>query len=150
MLDSIDLAILKTLQENGRIKRVLLAEKVGLSLPSVSERLRKLEEQKIILGYHAKLDHRKMGKDVTAFINVQIDTSRHYNEFIELAKNNAEILEVHAITGEGSFSLKVRTDNTLSLEKLLSTIQSWPGVLGTRTSIVLSSPKESTSIMLKS
>jgi Lrp/AsnC family leucine-responsive transcriptional regulator len=148
-LDEIDVKILEALQGNGRIRRNDLAELVDLSLPSVSERLRKLEENGIITGYFAKLDYRKLGRDVTAFIAVSIDSSRHYQQFIEHVNHVDEILECHAITGDGSHLLKVRTVNTSSLEKILAKIQAWQGVMSTRTSVVLSSSKESTRIKLE-
>lgn len=147
-IDSIDIAILEKLQENGRTRRNDLAEMVGLSIPSVSERLRKLEEAGYITGYYAKLDHKKVGKDITAFIYVFVDSSRHYPSFVEHAAGTEEIIECHAITGDGSHLIKVRTENTSTLEKLLSKIQSWPGVNGTKTNLVLSTTKESTYIKL--
>jgi Lrp/AsnC family leucine-responsive transcriptional regulator len=143
-LDEIDLKILELLQKNGRTRRNDLAETVGLSIPSVSERLRKLEEGGIIIGYYAKLDPKKLGKDVTAFIRVTVDSSKHFASLIEHANATDDVLECHAITGEGTHILKVRTENTSTLEKLLSKIQAWPGVVGTLTSVVLSSSKETT------
>lgn len=148
MLDDIDLTILDILQKEGRTKRNELAEAVGLSLPSVSDRLRKLEESGIIRGYHATLDALKMGKDITAFIFVTVDSSKHFNAFLEHAKHVDDILECHAITGEGSHLLKVRTANTNSLEKLLAKIQAWNGVVSTRTNLVLSTTKETLSIKI--
>ncbi len=148
-LDETDVRILEILQRKGRIKRSDLAESVGLSLPSVSERLRKLEETGIITGYHARLDHRRLGKETTAFIFVTIDSSRHYPQFLEHAHALDDVLECHAITGEPSHVLKVRTANTGTLEKLLAKIQSWPGVTGTRTNIVLSTSKETSRIRLE-
>ena len=141
-LDDIDVKILETLQRAGRTRRNDLAELVGLSLPSVSERLRKLEENGIITGYQATVDYRRLGNDITAFIVVSIDSSRHYSSFLDHAKGQDEILECHAITGEGTHVLKVRTQNTTSLEKLLSRIQAWTGVVSTRTNLVLSTSKE--------
>ncbi|MDZ7291707.1 MAG: Lrp/AsnC family transcriptional regulator [candidate division KSB1 bacterium] len=147
-LDAIDLQILEVLQSHGRTKRNVLAEKVALSIPAVSERLRKLEERGIIRSFNAVLDAHKIGLEVTAFIFVTAESSTVYPQIIERAAAHEEILECHAITGEGSHLLKVRTQNTLTLEKLLSQIQSWPGVKSTRTSIVLSSPKETTVLPL--
>src|SRR5437867_3077996 len=147
-LDDIDLKILDILQKNGRTRRNHLAGIVELSVPSVSERLRKLERAGYIKGYFASVDPRKMGKDITAFIFVSVDSSKHYQNFIEHAGLTHEILECHAITGEGSHLLKIRTENTTTLEKLLAKIQSWQGVLGTRTNVVLSSPKEHMRIKL--
>lgn len=141
-LDEIDIKLLEVLQKNGRTRRNNLADQVGLSLPSVSERLRKLEESGVIAGYFAKIDPKILGKDITAFIVVSVDSSKHYPQFIEHAHATDEILECHAITGQGSHLIKVRTENTSTLEKLLAKIQSWQGVTGTLTSVVLSTTKE--------
>ena len=148
-LDTTDLTIIDILQKNGRTRRNELAEAVGLTIPSISDRLRKLEDQGIILGYHARIDPKKMGMDITAFIVVTVDSSKHYQSFIEHTKSVDEILEVHAVTGEGTHLLKIRTASATTLEKLLSKIQAWGGVTHTTTSIVLSSPKETFSLKIK-
>lgn len=148
-MDEIDLKILDILQRKGRTRRNDLAEAVGLSLPSVSDRLRKLEESQIITGYHAVVDPKKLGKDITAFIFVTVDSSRHYAQFIEHVHAADEILECHAVTGEGTHLLKIRSANTHSLERLLARIQSWAGVTGTRTNLVLSTTKETLRIKLE-
>jgi Lrp/AsnC family leucine-responsive transcriptional regulator len=147
-LDAVDLQILEVLQAQGRTKRNELAEQVKLSIPAVSERLRKLEERGIIRSFNAVLEARKVGLEVTAFIFVMAESSTFYADIIKRAAAHEEILECHAITGEGSHILKARTRSTATLEKLLSQIQSWPGVKNTRTSIVLSSPKETTILPL--
>ena len=136
------------LQKEGRTKRNDLAEKVGLSLPAVSERLRKLEETGYITGYFAKVDHKLLGKDITSFVIVTVDSSKHFTSFIDHTKNADEILECHAITGDGTHLLKVRTENAASLEKLLAKIQSWNGVTKTTTSVVLSTAKETLRIKI--
>lgn len=148
-IDEIDLKILELLQNNSRIKRNEIAEEVGLSVPSITDRLHKLENNGIIDSYQTKLNHKKLGKDITAFIFVSSDSSSHYKDFIARTMETTEIIECHSITGDGSHVLKIRTMNTTSLEKLLSKIQSWKGVRSTRTSIVLSSHKESFNIELK-
>ena len=141
-IDDTDARILRLLQVHGRMKRNQIAEEVGLSVPSVSDRMRKLEDRKVITGYHAVVDARCLHLDITVFIRVIVDGSAHYADFVERASALPEVLEVHAITGEGSHMLKVRTRNTATLEHLLSTIQQWPGVRGTSSSIVLSTAKE--------
>ncbi len=148
MLDDIDVKILEILQKQGRTRRNDLAEKVDLSIPAVSERLRKLEEAKIITGYFAKLDHKKLGKEITAFITVTVDSSKHFTAFVDHTDNADEILECHAVTGDGTHTLKVRTENPESLEKLLGKIQCWPGVVKTTTSVVLSTSKETMRIRI--
>jgi Lrp/AsnC family leucine-responsive transcriptional regulator len=149
MIDEIDAKILDILQKKGRTRRNDLADAVGLSLPSVSDRLRKLEDGGIISGYHAKLDAKKLGRDITAFIFVAVDSSKHYAAFLDHAKELDEILECHAITGEGTHLLKVRTTNTASLEKLLAKVQAWSGVVRTQTDVVLSTSKETTRIRVE-
>ena len=145
-IDDIDTKILTLLQEHGRMKRNRIAEEVGLSVPSVSERMRKLEERNVIKGYHAVVNAKRLHIDITAFIRVNVDNSDDYPAFVERASSLPEVQEVHSITGEGSHMLKVRTRNTTSLERLLAKIQAWPSVRGTSTSIVLSSYKETRNV----
>ena len=141
-IDYTDVQILTLLQRNGRMKRNDIAEKVALSVPSVSERMRKLEDRGVIKGYHAVLDAKRINMDITAYIRVTVDGSAHYKSFIDQAVKLPEIQEIHSITGDGSHILKIRTKNTTTLEQLLSRIQSWPNVHGTSSSVVLSSYKE--------
>ena len=141
-LDATDAQILDLLQHEGRIKRKDVAEAVGLSLPSASERMRKLEERGVVTGYHATLDAKRLGVDVTAFVRASVDGSEHYPAFIEAVTGMDEVQELHSITGEGSHLLKVRVRNTSALEGLLARLQALAGVRGTQTSIVLSSLKE--------
>ena len=148
LLDTIDIDIIETLQKAGRTKRGELADQVGLSIPTISERLLKLEQHGIIKGYHAVLDPRKLGLEVTAYIFLVSESSLHYPDVIERAVKKEEILECHAITGEGSHLLKVRVANMSRLERLLSEVQSWPGVKNTTTDIVLSTAKETSDLSL--
>ena len=148
MLDAIDIKILSMLQEEGRTKRNVMAEAVGLSLPSLSERLKKLEERNIIEGYYAKVNRKSFHYDLMAFITVIMSSSKKYNELSKHVKETPEILECHAVLGEGSHILKVLVKDTESLEKLLSKVQSWNGVVRTITSFVLSTIKETTKINL--
>jgi Lrp/AsnC family leucine-responsive transcriptional regulator len=142
MLDETDLQILRTLQKRGRTKRNELAEEVKLSIPSVSERLNKLEDKNIIEGYYAKLNRKAFNYDIMAFILVMMDSSKHYKNLINNVEKMPEILECHAVLGEGSHLLKALVKNTEALEKVLSVIQSWQGVMGTKTTYVLSTVKE--------
>ena len=148
MIDEIDFKILEILQKEGRTKRNELAETVGLSLPAASERLKKLEDSGIIKGYYARLDHHLLGNDVTAFIITTVDSSRHFASFVEHVNNTQEIQECHAITGDGTHLIKLRTENTAGLERLLGKIQSWQGVTKTTTSVVLSTSKETSQIKI--
>jgi Lrp/AsnC family leucine-responsive transcriptional regulator len=149
LLDDIDISILNHLQENGRAQRNQIAELVGLSVPSVSERMRKLEERGLITDYNAILSSKDFHFDITAFMFVEVDGSEYYPVFVEKAQQEKEILECHSITGDGSHFLKVRTKNTASFERLLSRIQSWNGVKKTRSNLVLSSFKETRALPIE-
>ena len=143
-IDAIDAQILHLLQTDGRMKRTDIAEAVGLSIPSVSDRMRKLTERGVLTGTHAALDAKRLGHDVAAFVFIQSTGSEHYREFVETVTAMDEVQELHSVTGDGSHVLKVRVRNTTALERLLARIQAVPGVRGTRTSLVLSTHKEST------
>lgn len=150
MLDSLDIKILNRLQQSGRTKRSSLAEEVGMSIPSVSERLNKLEEKGIIEGYYAKLNKKVFGFDIMVFILVVMESSKHYKNFINKVEKMSQIIECHSVLGEGSHMLKALVKNTEALEKLLSEIQSWQGVMATKTTFVLSTTKETTFLDLNS
>ncbi len=145
-IDKIDARILNLLQSSGRMKHIDIAARVGLSMTSVSDRMRKLEQKGYITGYHATVNAKDLGFTVTAFIRVSVDTSKKYQPLLDNVCGFNEVLEAHSITGEGSHILKVKSYDTASLERLLASIQSWPGVTGTTTSIVMSTYKETTQL----
>lgn len=149
MVDEKDRIILELLQAGGRRTAREVAEHVGLSVPAVGERIKKLVDEKIIREFRAVVDAKRLGYDVTAFILVVMASSDHYEELVEHAEKSNEVLECHSITGEGSHILKVRTHDTSSLERLLREIQSWPGVIRTHTMVVMSTFKETTRLKLR-
>ena len=100
------------------------------------------EDKKVIEGYFAKLNRKAFNYDIMAFILVMMDSSKHYKYLITKVEKMPEILECHAVLGEGSHLLKALVKNTEALEKVLSEIQSWQGVTGTKTTYVLSTVKE--------
>jgi len=145
-LDAIDHQILELLQDQGRIPLVKLGEQVGLSSPSVIDRVKKLEDSGIITGYHASVDARKLGKDVTAFIGVVIAHPKAIGTFENTVAMLDDVLECHHITGEHTLLLKIKTNNTSSLERLIATIRSIEGVSRTETMVVLSTHTERATI----
>src|ERR1043166_1906519 len=105
-LDEIDLGILSILQENCRVSLAKIGEQVGLSGPSVIERVKKLEDSGIIRGYHAVVDARRMGKDITAFIGVSISHPKRISNFEQVVALFNDVLECHHVTGEHTLLLK--------------------------------------------
>ena len=147
-MDDKDKLILSLLQKDGRMTASEMAEKVDLSVPAVTERIRKLTEGGVLKEFRAVLEAKKVDYDVTAYILLDMSSSNSYGDMVQYAQDNDEVLECHSITGEGSHILKVRTHDTSSLESLLRNIQSWPGVIRTHTMIVMSTFKEATYLQL--
>lgn len=147
-LDDIDRQILEILQEDCSTPRNRVAELVGLSAPSIHERLRKLEESGVVQGYHAVLDARTLGLDVTAFIGVSVQHPSQIEAFEEAVVALKAVQECHHVTGDFTLLLKVRSANTATLEVLISRIRSLPGVVRTVTMVVLSTQTERVAIDL--
>jgi Lrp/AsnC family leucine-responsive transcriptional regulator len=147
-LDAIDLRILDLLQENCKRPLSAIGEKVGLTPPSVTERIHKLEEAGVIRDYVAVLDARALGNDVTAFVGVSIGHPRALARFEQTVHALDEVLECHHVTGQHSLILKLKTRNTRSLERLIDRFREMEGVTGTETMVVLSTHTERTRIAL--
>ena len=142
-MDAIDLRILEILQHDARVTQQEIARRVRLSQPSVADRIRKLEARGIILGYVAKVDPAHLGKDITAFIGVGISHPKYFEQFGKKVLALPDILECHRVAGSDSYLLKIRTENTRSLDRLLvEQLRIIPGVYRTETTLVLSSIKE--------
>lgn len=148
-MDPVDIKILNMLQRDGRKPLSDIAREVGLSAPSVSERLKKMSKEGIIKRYVAILDEKKVGKDLTAFINVSISNPKHMPDFDQKMREIDDVLECHHVTGQYSYLLKVRVKNPSVLEDLISNkVRSIEGVTSTLTNVVLSSIKEETLLSL--
>ncbi|HXG92818.1 MAG TPA: Lrp/AsnC family transcriptional regulator [Blastocatellia bacterium] len=146
-MQDIDYKILDLLQQNARATQSELAAAVGLSQPAVAERIRKLEKEGLITGYFARVNARKLGKDITAFIGVGIEHPKFNAGFASKILALPDVLECHHVTGQDSYLLKVVTENTESLDRLISErIRTIPGVTRTLTAIVMSTVKESSHI----
>jgi len=148
MLDNIDIEILKILQKDGRSSASDISKSLDLSVPAISERIKKLTEKGIIERFSAILNHKKAGLDLTAYVFIVSEHSDHYDKFVDNANKCEAVMECHSITGSGSHILKVRVKNSQALEDLLYDIQNWPGVSRTQSNLVLSSYKEETNIDL--
>lgn len=148
-MDEYNLKILNMLQNSGRISHSEISSVIGLSVPAITCRIKKLEKEGIIAGYYTKIDAKKMGKDVTAFINVKINHPKVYTSFVNSISKIEEVQECHHIIGEFDYLLKVKTENTSTLEYLISNkIRALPGVSRTLTTVVLSSIKEDSTITI--
>jgi Lrp/AsnC family leucine-responsive transcriptional regulator len=144
-LDRFDLAILSVLAEDGRIRITDLATRIGLSKSPTQARLRRLEEQGIILGYRAILDPIRLGLDHVAFVEVRLNDTREkaLRAFNAAVVKVPEIEQAHMIASHFDYLLKVRTRDMTAYRRFLGeTISALPYVSNTSTYVAMEAVKE--------
>ena len=146
-MDEIDRKIIDIVQSDGRVTNAALAETTGLSVSAANDRLRRLGERGVIVGWAARVDPEAVGLGLLAFVFVLIDRTEHNAPFLAAAAALPEVLELHHVTGEWSYLLKVRAASPRALEGLISDrIKAIPGVARSLTVIALSSSKETSAL----
>jgi Lrp/AsnC family transcriptional regulator, leucine-responsive regulatory protein len=148
-LDALDREILRLLRQDGRMSVASIAKEVGLSGPSVHERIKKLEQRGIIAGYAAILEPRLLNRPHVAFVMVTLSEGNEFaidDPIVARICDEADVLEFHRIAGEDCYLIKVRSATNKELEELLRRIRRIRGVARTRTTIVLSTELERPSI----
>ena len=138
LMDQIGWKLLHELQLNGRLSYAELGRRVGLTTPAVVERVKRMEEAGIIVGYHADIDPMKIGMPITAFIRMSV-VGDVFTKITSVVKNSPEVVECHRGTGADSFIMKVHVRSVEHLEGLIDRLTPFGT---TSTSIVLSSPVE--------
>lgn len=116
MMDRIDSKILSLLHENARISAAEIGRTIAMTQPAVTERIHKLEEQGIIAGYRAVLSPKKLGKDVTAFVQFKTSNCLDFQEF---CSQSPDVIELYRISGEYNFLMKITTATMESLTAFL-------------------------------
>jgi Lrp/AsnC family leucine-responsive transcriptional regulator len=145
-LDEIDRKILNLLQRDARMTNVAIAAEVGLTAPSVLERIRKLEQRGVIQGYTAKINPAALGKILTAFIRLLIAYDEKYAAGIEALRSDPDVLECYHVAGEDCLIIKTRLATPGELEALINRIRNRISVQRSITMIALSTIKEDTPI----
>ena len=146
-MDDLDSKILETLMLDGRITWSDLASQCGVSSPAIGERVRRLEKRGIIEGYRVVVDPVQLGYDITAFVAVVLEHPDYRQGFLDYVQITPTIQECHHVAGDGDYLLKVRCSRMADLERILSEeIKGLPGILQTKTSIALSTVKETTAL----
>ena len=149
MIDEISFEILKILQEKARIPNVEVARMVGLAPSAVLERIRKLEKRGIIDGYEVRLNPQRFRKNLVAFIHVSAKEKAGEKVLENALAEIPEIQEVHYVTGEDGYLVKLRVSDVTELDRIVrDRIQQLEGVVATKTDIVLSTTKETSRIPL--
>jgi Lrp/AsnC family leucine-responsive transcriptional regulator len=136
VLDALDTAILQTLAKDARTPMRELAQQVGLSAPSATERVRRLEEVGVIRGYRLEIDPAALGWPITAYVRIR-PMPGQLSKIAELAATLPQVAECHRITGEDCFILKVYLASIESMDNVLDRFLLFGQ---TTTSIVQSSP----------
>jgi Lrp/AsnC family transcriptional regulator, leucine-responsive regulatory protein len=140
-VEETDRAIVAALSQDGRLSYTDLADKVGLSVSAVHQRVRRLEQRGVIKGYYTRLDHEALGLPLTAFVAIRpLDASQPDDAPDRLSKL-PEIEACYSVAGEDFYLLLVRVDSPAGLERLLQEIRTVANVT-TRTTVVLSTPYE--------
>lgn len=137
-MDSVDRRIIAALRTNGRITYADLGRQVGLSASAVHERVGKLESSGVITGYHAVVDPRTIGLDVTALVGVHPTDTADDEDVAAALAGLAEIESCWRVAGDEAFVVKVRVATVDDLEHALNRLRRIPGVARTRSTVVLS------------
>ncbi len=148
MLDTIGLEILNILQKKARIPNIEVSRQVGLAPSAVLERIRKMEKQGIIDGYEVRLNAERFNRSQVAFVHIKTNPAMCDQVGNQLSLI-PEIQEVHFVSGNDCYLIKVRSADTTTLGQLLQEkITTIEGVLSTSTETVLTTVKETSQIPL--
>jgi Lrp/AsnC family leucine-responsive transcriptional regulator len=140
-VEDTDRAIVRALTQDGRLSYTDLAEKVGLSVSAVHQRVRRLEQRGVIKGYAARVDLEALGLPLTAFVAIRPIDASQPDDAPERLAALPQIEACYSVAGEDFYLLLVRVPSPVGLEKLLQEIRTAANVT-TRTTVVLSTPYE--------
>ncbi|HHT21083.1 MAG TPA: Lrp/AsnC family transcriptional regulator [Tissierellia bacterium] len=148
-IDELDIAILNELTKNARISASYISQQINLSVPAVSERIKRLKDKQYIEQYTTILNLPKFNINLVCFTFLTLRyTEGGIDRFKQFVDSEAEILECHQITGEYEYLLKIATANSRSLAELLEKLRQEADVLTSSTSITLGALKNEPSIRL--
>lgn len=147
-LDDIDRIILERLGRDGRASWKNLADEVGLSAPSVMERVRKLERGGVLRGYAALLDPDELGLELLAFVFLTGSGPEYYRRLEEQVSAMPEIQECHVTSGSYDYLLKIRCSSSGHLMDVLQRLRADEGVRNTETTVTLATLKETMALPL--
>jgi Transcriptional regulators len=146
-MDALDIKILKLLKNNARVTASEISSKINLSVPAVSDRLRKLDASGVIEKYTVIINAKKLNRNLTAIMFISLESPKYIDNFLEAIQKDDEIIECHYLAGDYDYALIIITENTETLEKILNKIKSMNGVVKTKTTVALSTIKNNHSVM---
>lgn len=139
-LDTTDTAILRILQEDGRVTNAELADRVALSPSACLRRVRRLEEDGVIDRYVALVDAGAVGRPTSVFVEISLSSQREelLDEFEEMIRTTPEVMECHLMTGDADYLVKVQCSDVADYERIhRQYLAVLPGVSRLRTSFAL-------------
>lgn len=142
-LDAIDRKILTLVQADSSLSYAAMGAEVGLSVSAVNERVRKLERGGAVKGYVAVLDPAIVGAEALAFLELRLARSDAAEALLGAVQGRREVQEIHRISGEAQFLLKLRAPGLDDLEAIIDETLAVPGVRQTRLTLALATAKES-------
>ncbi len=142
LLDDTDRKILALLQRDARMTNAAVAAEVGLTAPSVYERIRKLEQRGVIREYTTIVDPAALDKTLTAFIRLTVAYDEKHDSGIQAVSRDPDVLECYSVAGEDCFLIKTKVTDPGELQALINRIRGQLTVLRSVTMIVLSTLKE--------
>lgn len=150
-LDAIDRRLLAELQVDGRMTNVELAQRIGLTAPPCLRRVRALEDEGVIRGYHADLDGAKLGFAITVFAMVSLKSQAEeaLRQFEDHMRALPEVRECHMLNGEIDFILKIVSKDLQSFQEFLtSKLTPAPNVASVKTSLTIRTAKQQPGVPL--
>ncbi|ARK82038.1 AsnC family transcriptional regulator [Burkholderia pseudomallei] len=144
-LDKLDRRILKLLQEDGRMAMKDLAERVGLTVTPCIERVRRMERDGVITGYHAHVDPSQLGASLLVFVEITLDhkNGNMFEQFRREVMKIDEVLECHLVSGDFDYLIKARIGEMADYRKLLGDILlQLPGAVQSKSYVVMEEIKE--------
>jgi len=139
VIDKIDREILRHLQKQGRSTHRELGKAVGLSANAAGARLTRLRDQGVITGFHAAVDHAKLGRPLEVMMDVWLEDRPNDKAFVELVANDDRIVEAFHLTGPVDYRIRARVASPEDLETLLRRLRTESGVNQTDSRIVMGS-----------
>ena len=121
-----------------------ISKQLHMSVPAIIDRIRKLENEKVITKYSLQVNYSKFGRNIVAYISVGFESSKLDPDIREYLEENDEIVECSFVTGDYDYLLKVITKDPESLTNLIHTLKSYKKVSKTRTVVVLENIKDGT------
>jgi len=150
-LDRLDRKILDLLQKDARLPMTELAQRIGLSATPCTERVRRLEREGVITGYHARVNPHALGKSLLVFVEIKLSakSAAAFDAFRREARKLPAVLECHLVSGEFDYLIKARIPEMNAYRRLLGDmLLALPGASESRSYIVMEEIKETLELQL--